>query len=169
MYFFSLIKFIWLRFEAKKLSIVRIHFRHNILIPKCCIMPGWTSVEWLKSDFKMNLKRTIKFLPRSVFQLVIFVLNCTLYLFLCASFWVFPQILKKCPLGNIFKGQFRYRCGIGAMARPGSSPAITILNPLLSPLEQFFGSPQPSVSFIFHHLLERNFPFRLKKFEFSNA
>jgi len=28
----------------------------------------------------------------------------------------------NCPLGRFFKGQFQLKCGIGAMARPGSNP-----------------------------------------------
>ena len=78
----------------------------------------------LKCDFRMNLKRAIKFLPRSLFQLVISVLNCISSCGLPSEF--FPQILKgtNSPLGCSFKGQFELQCRIGAMARPGLDPVM---------------------------------------------
>ena len=45
---------------------------------------------------------------------------------MCASFRVFSLNFEgdkiNCPLGRFLKGQFQLQCGIGAMARPGSSP-----------------------------------------------
>ena len=70
-----------------------------------------------------------KFLPQSVFQLVIFVLNCISSFGLPSEF--FPQDFEGGKLSLwlfFFKGRFQYQCRIGAMAWPGSNPLIYEMN-----------------------------------------
>ena len=127
---------VWLRFDAKKLSIVRTCFWCDMLIARwvhyawfsmrraCSVEHDW-NVTW---EWTLNGQHAITgcdkiHFPRSVLACHF----CTeLNLFMCTSFRVFSVNFEGDKSWPFFKGQFQLQCRIGAMAQPGSNPDLVI-------------------------------------------
>ena len=135
---------VWLRFETKKLSIVRTHFQCDMLIARwvhhawlsmrraCSVERDWTAT-W---EWTLNGQHAITWCDKIHFPRSFLACNfCTeLSLFMCTSFRVFSVNFEGgqiVPLAFFLRDNFNYSVRVAQWRGPGSNPVLALVLVLL--------------------------------------